>query len=301
MCLKDISLSIITPTYNRVDLLKNCFSSLLVQTCCDFEWIIVDDGSSDQTKEIFSEIAKKKLPFRMTYVWKENGGKHSALNVSHPFIHGRYILLLDSDDTLIPSAVETVISVWKKYENNAEIGIITFLRQLKDGTIVAKGRQEGIPLDVLNNKRICFIANDCCETLRAKLFLKYPFPVFEGEKFLAETALWYRVGLEAKCVYVNKPIYICEYLSGGLTKGGKELRIANCQGGMYTSYLRMNHQCSTKERMKAAILFVCYARFCRLSYREIMKRAKEYKLLSLLFVLPGDILHLFWKKKYKNE
>ena len=72
MCLKDISLSIITPTYNRVDLLKNCFSSLLVQTCYDFEWIIVDDGSSDQTKEIFSEIAKKKLPFKMTYVWKEN-------------------------------------------------------------------------------------------------------------------------------------------------------------------------------------------------------------------------------------
>lgn len=301
MKLKNPILTIITPTYNRKDLLKKCYQSLLYQTCFDFEWIIVDDGSTDGTKEEFSALSGEELSFPVFYVWKENGGKHTALNASHPYIHGEYILLLDSDDVLTENAVELVLNGWKDYENNTEIGMVIFLKQLTDGSIVAKGAQEQVPLDVLNNKRICNVTNDCCEIIRAELFLKYPFPVFEGEKFLAETALWYRVGLNAKCIYINRPIYICDYLPDGLTKGGKELRIRNCQGGMYTSYLRMNRRCAFRERVKAGMLYICYAHFANLHFAEMVKKAKDYQLWTRLCFVPGTALYFYWKKKYMNE
>lgn len=294
------TLTIITPAFNRKELLRNCFQSLMNQTCYNFEWIVVDDGSSDGTREEFPLLLKTNSLFPVEYVWKENGGKHTALNASHPYIHGKYILLLDSDDTLTENAVETVLNGWKEYETDPEIGMIVFLKQLTDGTIVAKGAKERVPVDVLNNERICNITNDCCEILRTELFLKYPFPVFKGERFLAETALWYRAGLNAKCIYINQPIYICEYLEDGLTKGGKELRIRNCHGGMYTSYLRMNPRCSMKERIKAGFLYVCYGHFAKIGFAEMVKRAKGCRIWTLLCGLPGTALYFYWKKKYMN-
>ncbi len=294
-------LTIITPTYNRKKLLKKCFASLLHQTCYDFEWIVIDDGSSDGTRDEFPELLKADLPFPVYYMWKENGGKHTALNASYSYVHGKYILLLDSDDILLNNAVATVLNGWKEYEGNPDIGMVIFLKQLADGTIVAKAEKEKVAVDVLNNHRICNIANDCCEVIRADLFLKYPFPVFKGEKFLAETALWYRAGLEAKCIYINEPIYICEYLDEGLTKAGKKLRIKNCHGGMFTSYLRMNRRCSLQERVKAGMLYVCYGHFAKMNSMAILKSASEYRGWLLLCLFPGRILYRCWKKKYINS
>lgn len=295
------ALTIVTPTYNRKDLLKNCFQSLMNQTCYDFEWIVVDDGSTDGTKEEFSGILSEKLPFSVRYIWKENGGKHTALNESHRYIHGKYVLLLDSDDTLTENAVEAVKNGWREYESEQEIGFVVFLKQLTDGTPVAWGSVERKPVDVLNDKRISNITCDCCEVIRTELFLKYPFPVFEGERFLAETALWYRAGLEAKCIYINQPIYVCEYLDEGLTKGGKELRIRNCRGGMYTSYLRMNKRCAGKERIKAGLLYVCYGHFAKIKFRDVVNKAKDCRGWTILCGLPGSILYLYWKKKYVSR
>lgn len=294
-------LTIITPSYNRKELLKRCFQSLLSQTCFDFEWIVVDDGSSDGTREEFPVYLNRELPFTATYIWKENGGKHTALNAAHPYVRGKYILMFDSDDTLTENAVETVLSGWENYEADQKIGMVVFLKQLPDGTIVAMGAREGVPMDVLNHKRICKITNDCCEVIRSELFLKYPFPVFEGERFLAETALWYRAGLDAKCVYINRPIYICEYLDGGLTKGGKKLRIRNCHGGMYTSYLRMNPRCSIRERVKAGLLYVCYGHFAGVRFTEMVKEAAGCRFLTILCGLPGTMLYYMWKIKYLSE
>lgn len=298
---KSPSLSIITPSYNRGNMLKNCFESLRFQSNYDFEWIVVDDGSMDDTRSVMEYISNEHIPFEIRYIWKENGGKHTALNAAHPYIHGKYVLILDSDDTLTSDAVETVLNGWSKYDANADIGIVIFLKQLSDGTICARGKAEDIVIDVLNQKRICNVASDCCEVIRTELFKKYPFPVFDGERFLAETALWYRVGLDAKCVYINKPIYICEYLEGGLTKSGKKIRIRNCHGGMYTSYLRMNQRCALKERIKAGLLYVCYGCFAKISIAEMLKKAKGCRCWTLMCFIPGTALYFYWKPLYKGR
>lgn len=294
-------LSVITPAYNRCGLLRICYESLCRQTVYDFEWIVVDDGSKDHTPEVMKEIADRESRFPVIYVRKENGGKHTALNASHPYLRGRYVLILDSDDQLTPDAVETVMREWKQYENRNDIGLVIFLRENSQHTLCAYAKDEYKPVDLLRYKRTNVLSSDCCEVLRTELFKKYEFPVFERERFLAETALWYRLGLEKKCVYVNKPIYVCEYLEGGLTKSGREMRIQNPLGGQYTSRLRMNSHCRLRERIKAGLLFVCYGFFAGKKTKQIASDGRPYYLLTFLCLLPGKLMYMNWRKKYKNE
>ena len=291
-------LSVITPAYNRGDLLKTCYGSLCGQTVYDFEWIVVDDGSTDHTPEVMKRIADEDERFPVIYVRKENGGKHTALNASHPYIRGRYVLILDSDDRLTADAVETVRLEWKKYENDQEIGLLVFLRENLQHTLCAYAKDEYQPVDLLKYKRTCVLSSDCCEVMRAELFRKYAFPVYEGERFLAETALWYRLGLDKKCIYINKPIYICEYLEGGLTKSGRKMRIRNPLGGQYTSHLRMNPRCRPGERVRAALLFVCYGYFAGKKSGQILREGSPYRLLTALCLLPGKLMYISWRKKY---
>lgn len=291
-------ISIITPTYNRQELLVKCYESLVVQTSKEFEWIVIDDGSTDNTKGIMGEICNEELSFSIKYIWKENGGKHTALNASHQYIEGKYVLILDSDDALTEDAVRQVLVGWEKYEKDSEVGIVIFLKKTQEGELCAYANDEYKKVNFLTYQRTRKVSMDCCEVLREELFKKYPFPVFEGEKFLAETALWNRIALDSLCVYINIPIYICTYHEDGLTKSGRKMRVSNPIGGMYTSYLRMNKQCRITERIKAAILFVCYGKYAGESFVKIIRRAKEQKILCLVAWIPGNLMYLQWKKKY---
>lgn len=294
---KDPIVSIITPTYNRGHLLSNCYQSLLNQTNKDFEWIVVDDGSEDETTTVVDRF--DTMQFSIKYVKKENGGKHTALNAAHPYIHGQYVLILDSDDQLIPTAIDRIISAWGRYENVPNIGIVTFLKGNTEGEPMCLAPDSEIPVDILRYKRKILKINDCCEVIRAQLFLQYPFPEFPGERFLAECALWNRVAKTHKCVYVNEIIYICEYLEGGLTSGGRTLRIRNPMGGMYISNLRMSRNNYLTQRIKYGLLFVCYGFFAK---RTPRKMAQESCAPFLFWgCLPfGAILYLYWKNKFKE-
>lgn len=288
-------LSIVTPTYNRAELLKKCHASLLAQTCCDFEWIIVDDGSTDETERAVNSFSSER--FSIVYVKKENGGKHTALNASHRYIRGEYVLILDSDDTLIETAVADVIAGWKGFEDQADIAMVVFLRGDTIDDPKAYAADERTPVDILKYKRICVHSSDCCEVIRSELFLKYPFPVFAGERFLSEGALWNRVALTHKCVYINKVIYLCEYLEGGLTKSGRAMRIRNPLGGMYSSELCMGPNNFLVQRIKKGLLYCCYGFFAGCSVKEIISEAR-YKRLTILCMAPGYVLYKIWKKRY---
>lgn len=291
-----VTISVVTPVYNRAELLNKCFQSLLNQTSNDFEWIIIDDGSVDNTLSVAKSFV---APFEIKVISKPNGGKHTALNASHPYIHGDYVLILDSDDTLTPSAVDDVIDGWKHYCNQSEIGLVTFLRGIDETHPLCKAydADEGKPVDITRYRRESIVSNDACEVIRNELFKKFPFPEFNGEKFVAEGALWDRVGLTHKCVYINKVIYICVYLEGGLTKSGKPLRVHNPNGGMYTSNLGMNKKNFMKLRIKNGLLYNCYSFFAKKSFKETFNQSNS-KLLMCLCRPFGFALYLLWKKKY---
>lgn len=287
-------LSIVTPTYNRAKLLKRCYESLLRQSDKNFEWIIVDDGSSDNTSDI---VATFCADFPIKYIKKENGGKHTAINTSHKYISGKYVTILDSDDYLTDNAVEEINNEWCKYEDNLNIGIVILLKGSDVDKPSCVAKDEGIPVDIMRYKRICFHGCDCCEVIRSELLKKYPFPIFEGEKFISEGALWNRVSFSHKCIYINKVVYIYEYLDGGLTKSGKKLRINNPNGGMYTANLNMNKKNLFKLRIKNGLLYTCYGFFAKKSPFK-MAKTNDSKTLMWLCLPFGWLLYIYWKKKY---
>lgn len=289
-------LTILTPTYNRSGTLSRCYESLRQQTCKDFEWVVVDDGSTDNTKNVLTGFSSDF--FQIITIYKENGGKHTALNAAHPHIHGDYVLILDSDDYLTETAVEEVLSSWKQFEYNEKIGILTFLKGTSDGKPVCTVTDYNVPVDILRYRRQSHLGNDCCEVIRAKLFREYPFPVFEGEKFISECALWNRVGWQHKCVYINSIIYICEYLEDGLTKSGRSMRIKNPRGGMFTSNLRMDRRNYAGQRWKCGLLYTCYGCFAHLGITEQLRNA-DYPLLVAACYPLGVLMYYIWKHKYR--
>lgn len=288
-------LSIITPTYNRGHLLPNCFASLLCQTCMDFEWILVDDGSTDQTPAVVSEFQTDRFPVR--YLRKENGGKHTALNTALPHVHGNYVLILDSDDTLTEHAVSRIQQEWSRYGSNPRVGVLAFLKGsgLHDPNCMST--VENRPVDYFRCKRRILRSCDCCEVLRVEIFKAYPFPVFPGESFLPETALWSLIGLTYSYVYINEIIYLCEYLEDGLTRSGRMLRISNPLGGMYTARLNMHPRNQFAGRIKNGLLYCCYGFFAGKSAGKLFSD-NAYPILTALCIPSGWLLFRYWKRKY---
>lgn len=289
------TLSIVTPAYNRGEMLNRCFSSLNVQTDFDFEWIIVDDGSTDNTAEIAEGFSHAAFPVK--YIRKHNGGKHTALNAAHPYIEGDYVLILDSDDYLVPTAVEQVKAGWEKYGQQKDVGVVIFLRGKTAEQPLCTAADENTPVDIMRYRRNAIVSNDACEVIRTELFLNYPFPEYAGERFISECALWNRVSFTHKCVYINSVIYLCEYLEGGLTKSGKRLRICNPRGGMFTSELRMDRKNYFSQRVKYGLLYTCYGCFAKLKPGEMIKNCRA-KGLALLCMPFGWAIYQIWKKKY---
>ena len=290
-------LTIITPTYNRVDCLRNCWESLLAQTNYSFQWLIVDDGSTDNTRALIEELKKRTTEFEIDSLEKKNGGKHTALNASHPLIKGDYVLILDSDDTLTTDAVERVLDAWESFADDESIGRIIFLKGSSVDDPVCRVAHPGLPVDTLKETRIGTIGRDCCDTFRTELFRKYKFPEFEGEKFIGEGAAFFPMELESLGVYYNEVIYLCSYLEDGLTKAGRGMRLRYPLGGMYNSKTYMHPRLPVKTRVKKGILYSCYAKIAGVPFAKTF-RENPYKLLTAATYLPGIVLAAYWKRKH---
>ena len=293
-------LTILTPVYNRAKLLKNCYASLLAQTCFDFEWVVVNDGSTDGTGALMRELIAAQQPFPIQYIEKENGGKHTALNAAHPYIHGKYVLILDSDDTLTEDAVEQALQAWSAWEKSPEIGLVILLRGKDREHSLCYAEAENTPVDIMSYPRVCPISGDACEVIRTELLRQFPFPVFPGERFIGEGALWGRLSFTHKCVYVNRVICICEYLEGGLTDAGRAMRIRNPRGGMFHANVYMARKNGLKTQIKNGLLYTAYGCFARLSPRQ-MAAQSDHKALVCLCLPWGRLLYHIWKKKYTGS
>lgn len=290
--------TVLTPTYNRVQYLPRLFNSLCKQTEQDFQWLLIDDGSQDETEKWFGNLPE--TGFAKEYYKKENGGKHTALNFSHPYIKGELVVIVDSDDWLIDSAIKNIKEDWSNYKENKDICGMTYLLGLSEkepyGNVL-------FPIDKEINSSINVKINgnvnvDSCEVIRAEVLKEFPFPVTEGEKFIGETYLWNLSGLKYKTVYLNKIIYIAEYLEGGLTKSGRSMRIKCPYGGMYNSQTYFNKTVCMKQRIKNIWLYICYGKFAGLGFSQICKRS-GIRFEIIINYLFGWMLYRYWKYKYE--
>lgn len=289
-------LTILTTTYNRLSTLKRLYESLLNQTCLDFQWLVIDDGSTDDTSAFFKKI-NKNTPFLIEYKYKENGGKHTAINYAKPYIEGQYFTIVDSDDFLSDNAVDYIIKMWAKYNPNPNIGGITFQRGNVDGKPLDNsivGEYVSTFSEASNNG----MHSDHFETVRSILFKKFTFPVYKGEKFIAEGAMWYLVTKNYKIVYSDKVLYYCKYLDDGYTKKGKKLQLENPQGSRWHAKVLLdNENFKFSIRYKQAILFCTYNKWLKNSFFETIKKDNNKKYLLLAW-LPADMIYFTWKRKY---
>lgn len=288
--------TIVTPTYNRGKLLPHLYKSLCQQTVKDFQWLIIDDGSQDNTRAIVKSMSHALFP--LEYYYKENGGKHTALNYSHPYIKGDLVFIVDSDDTLASDAVETILEDWQIYKNKKEIAVISYLKGSPDGSSIAHPTAPDYYISTHIDYRINHnIGGDMAEVIRTDVFQKYPLPVFPGERFMPEGWLWNLVSFHYKTVYRRKIIYYCEYLEGGLTKSGRKLLMNNPLGLMAHWKTFFVSEASVRAQLKAMLLYGVYGFCAHKNIEDILSGSgRTWRMLP---VMPFSLaLYLFWKRKY---
>ena len=229
-----MKITVFTPTYNRGYIIGNLYNSLKRQTYTNFEWLVIDDGSTDNTRQIFDDYEKQENFFPIRYLKQENGGKHRAINKAVKLANGELFFIVDSDDYLPDDAIENItkqaFETEKKYSINSSEKIAGFfgLRSHEDGSIIGK-TFPGEYIDIsMFEKGKYNIAGDKGEVFYTAVLKQYPYPEFEDEKFSTESIVWDRISHDGyKYRFFNKSICICEYLNDGLTHQGWGLYAKN--------------------------------------------------------------------------
>lgn len=223
-------ITIFTPTYNRAYILEKLYRSIQRQTCTEFEWLVVDDGSSDGTERLFAAWQTEENPFPIRYVKQENGGKCSAINRGLELAEGELFFTVDSDDYLTDDAVEKILR-WERELPREEryCGLAGNL-----GTSPAETPNSAFPGGYFDGNaldRYGIVDGERASVFYTKIHRQYLYPVFPGEKFLTEAVAWNRMAADGyKMRYYNDIIWIYEFRADGLTKSGYQLFLNNPQG-----------------------------------------------------------------------
>lgn len=296
-------LTIFTPTYNRGSTLKRLFSSLLSQTVFDFEWVVIDDGSNDNTSQLFDVWTNGRLPFSVVYKKRKNGGKLRALNDGMWMARGKFFLILDSDDMLCPNAVETILKAFENMpvSDDSFIGI-SFVRgdvngKPLHGYPVVDPVKGYVDCDNLERHKYNLMA-DMAEVFYTEKLRKYSFPVWSGEKFTPEEVVWNQMALDGyKLRWYNKVIYLCEYQPDGLTNSSWILMRDNPMGYAMMFNHRLLYSNGFLEKVKNVIYFLS---LCFMSGNIKYVCQCNEKLIAYCFLPLGMILAYRRKRQIKR-
>lgn len=225
-------ITVFTATYNRGHLIQRIYQSLLRQKEFNFEWLVIDDGSQDQTEDLFNDWTSRDNPFEIRYYKQENRGLIRTLNRGIELARGEYFAKIDSDDYVVDDYT-TNISKWvASIENSTSIYAVSGVRVTPDG-IPLKGKWPDIPrelgfVDATDLERAAYdLDADMCEAWRTDVLRNYPFPVWNGEKFAPEQIVFNQIALDGyKIRWYPVAMSICEYQEGGLTKGARKLELS---------------------------------------------------------------------------
>ncbi|WP_214759711.1 glycosyltransferase family 2 protein [Exiguobacterium sp. s129] len=289
-------LTILTPTYNREKTLFRLYESLCKQNNKRFTWLVVDDGSTDCTRELIEEfIGEKKIDIK--YILKSNGGKHTAVNTGLLEINTPLVFIVDSDDRIVEDAVETIFNIWKENKKNSSISSFWFLQKNEDDMIIGdKFKDDNFIsnyLEVLINSEV---KGDKKSVYLTDIRKQYLFPEFKNERFMGEGYIHKKIGENYEAVFINKPIYISEYLEDGLTKAGRQMRLGNPKGGIVISNEFLKGNVKLKVKIKKALLYTVYSLIDDRKIYKILKDANNRTLVTLLFPM-SLLIYYKWKEK----
>ena len=236
--------TVFTSSYNRGYKITDLYDSLKRQTLKEFEWIVINDGSSDNTGELFGVWTRENNGFPIIYKEVENGGKHRAINKGVGLANSNAFFIVDSDDVLCLDAIEKITKWFNQVQDDESFAGISGLRGYAEGNpIGGYGNFSTEYIDCTNLQRHLYhLLDDKAEVYKTSILKKYPFPEFEGENFLPESVVWDHIARDGyKIRWYNEIIYLCEYLEDGLTASAEKKFLDNPKG--FLTYLDMLETC----------------------------------------------------------
>ena len=284
-----MTLTVFTPTYNRAGCLPRLYESLLKQSVQDFEWLIVDDGSKDETAQVVEGFIRE-AKFRIRYFQKENGGKHTAYNYALEKAEGQYFLCVDADDLLSDNAVAQIRDALEK--GDGSMGITAYKKDLQ-----GKRLSEAFPADVavcgINELTLKYgCSGEFTFIFPTNIARKYPFPVFEGERFVGENVVYDRIDPICQMILLPADVTICEYQEDGYSNNFDALLKKNPKGFCLYFMQRIDVNLSLKQKM---IAVGKYWSFRWMGGKPPVRYTGKHRLLTGLCLPLGLVFRVYYK------
>lgn len=295
--------TIFTSTYNRGYIISKLYNSLVNQTCKDFEWLIIDDGSTDNTTGLIDSFRAQSNNFQIRYKKIKNGGKPRAINYGVSLAKGKYFFMVDSDDYLLPDAIEKMHRWADEIDNDTMYIAVGAARGFPNGSYI-----KGVPptvnrngyVDATNLERKFYNLDvDMCEAYKIEIFKKFPMAEWPGEIFAPEEIALNEIALAGYKIRWHKDIiYICDYLDDGLTKGQWNLLKNNPMGYSMLYNHKLKYSNGLKEKIYNSSQMIALA----LIGKKPKYILKTYDKLSTCLALPlGVILYFRRRVQFKND
>lgn len=290
-------LTVFTPAYNRAHTLPRTYESLLAQDCKDFIWLIVDDGSSDNTAELIRSWQEQDNGFEIRYIYKDNGGMHTAHNVAYENIDTELNVCIDSDDCLAPGAVYKILAKWNDVKHLGYAGLIGMDSDL-DGSLIGKGFPEGMTETTLVGYYAAGGSGDKKLVYRTDVINQYPpYPVFAGERYVALAYKYRLIDQDYKLAVINEVLCNVEYQADGHSAGMWKEYLRSPKGFAAWRKLCMQYP-ESKKRLVIDCIHYCSSSIIAKDKNYIKESPK--KKLTVLCAIPGAALAIVTKKKAKG-
>lgn len=291
-------ITVFTPAYNRASTLRRTYESLLKQKNKGFLWLIVDDGSSDSTAEYVKEWQKKDNGFEIQYIYKENGGMHTAHNVAYENIKTELNICIDSDDCLAEDAVEKILNKWHEVKNKGYAGLIGLDADF-DGNLIGKGFSENITETTLSGYYANGGKGDKKLVYRTDVVKKYPpYPVFEGEKYVGLVYKYILIDQDYKLAVLNKVLCNVEYQADGSSASMWKQYYKNPRGFAFLRKLYMKYPRGKKKLFMDCVHYVSSS---IMSKNSSFIKESPRKALTVLAIPLGICMYAYTCYKQKND
>ena len=292
------TLTIFTPAYNRAHTIDRTYQSLIRQTCKDFLWLIVDDGSTDGTKKLVEGwIRENKIP--ISYIYQENQGMHGAHNTAYKNITTELNTCIDSDDWMPDDAVEKIINAWKEHSHEKYAGIIG-LDQTADGKLIGTNFPENLKETTLQGFYEAGGQGDKKLVYRTDIIKQYPeYPLFKGERYVGLAYKYMLIDKDWKLITLIEPLVTVEYQLEGSSFSMYRQYWNNPKG---FAFFRKTEMICTKSLKRQFIVCAHYVSSSIISKNWGFIKESPKKMMTIIATPLGLGLYLFiWRKVKKNK
>lgn len=290
-------ITVFTPAYNRGYIIEKCYRSLCNQTCKDFVWLVVDDGSSDNTADLVKEWQKLDNGFEIKYVYKKNGGMHTAHNTAYENIDTELNICIDSDDSMPIDAVEKILAFWKENGSDEYAGIIALDVYESNNKVIGNelpNKKSTTLMGYYNNggngdKKLIYRTDVITDTPK--------YPEFEGEKYVGLAYKYHIVDETKELLIMNEPVCIVDYQEDGSSFSMWKQYYNNPKGFAFFRISQMKYQ-SGKALFKTCIHYVSSSIISK--DRKFISKSPK-KLYTIVAIPFGILLSAVNKYKVKTN